>query len=156
MIKINVISSNINWFDYIRKPNNYINQKVRKLNSSNRNFFKKKTFCTLLLSDNKEIKYLNKKFRNKNKTTDVLSFPFHTNSELKKMLRKKKEEIYLGDIVINLSKIKGKKLSKNFKTEFDYLWIHGLVHLFGYDHKKEKDFLIMKKIEKTFINSVND
>ena len=69
---------------------------------------------------------------------------------------KKKEEIYLGDIVINLSKIKGKKLSKNFKTEFDYLWIHGLVHLFGYDHKKEKDFLIMKKIEKTFINSVND
>ena len=42
------------------------------------------------------------------------------------------------------------------KAEFDYLWIHGLVHLFGYDHKKEKDFLLMKKIEKTFINSVND
>ena len=155
MIKINVISSNINWFDYIKNPNNYIDKKVRKLNSSNRNFFKKKTFCTLLLSGNKEIKYLNKKFRKKNKITDVLSFPFHTKPELKKMLRKK-EEIYLGDIVINLNKIKDKKLSKNFKTEFDYLWIHGLVHLFGYDHKKEKDFLIMKKIEKTFINSVND
>ena len=155
MIKINVISSNINWIDYIRNPNNYIDKKVRKLNSSNKNFFKKKTFCSLLLSDDKEIKYLNKKFRNKNKTTDVLSFPFHTKLELKKMLRKK-EEIYLGDIVINLNKIKGKKLSKNFKAEFDYLWIHGLVHLFGYDHKKEKDFLLMKKIEKTFINSVND
>ena len=155
MIKINVISSNNNWFDYIRNPNDYIDKKISKLNSRNRNFFKKKTFCTLLLSGNKEIKYLNKKFRNKNKTTDVLSFPFHTKLELKKILRKK-EEIYLGDIVINLNKIKGKKLSKTFKTEFDYLWIHGLVHLFGYSHEKEKDFHIMKKIEKNFINSVND
>ena len=76
MIKINVISSNINWFDYIRNPNNYINQKVRKLNSSNRNFFKKKTFCTLLLSDNKEIKYLNKKFRNKIKLQTFCHFHF--------------------------------------------------------------------------------
>ena len=58
-----------------------------------------------MLSNNKEIKFLNKKFRKKNKGTDVLSFPFYTKQELKKKLRKEKE-IYLGDIIINLNKIK--------------------------------------------------
>ena len=109
----------------------------------------------MLLSDNKEIKLLNKKFRKKNKTTDVLSFPFQRKSELKKKIKKEKE-IYLGDIIINLSKIKNKKVIKIFKFEFDRLWIHGLVHLLGYDHKKEKDFLKMRQIEKKYFDTIND
>ena len=62
--------------------------------------------------------------------------------------------MYLGDIIINLNKIKSKD-TKNFKEEFDRLWIHGLVHLFGYDHKKEKDYLKMHKVEKNYINLIN-
>ena len=97
---------------------------------------------------------LNKKFRKKNKTTDVLSFPFQTKLEFKKKIKREKE-IYLGDIIINLNKIKNKKVLKYFKFEFDRLWIHGLVHLLGYDHKKDKDFLKMNQIEKKYFDVVN-
>ena len=107
----------------------------------------------LLLSNNKEIKNLNKKFRKKNKTTDVLSFPFHNEKNLKENLKKEKE-IYVGDIIINLNKLKAKDNLKLFKLEFDKLWIHGLVHLFGHDHKKEKDFNKMSKIEKDYFKYV--
>ena len=154
MIKINVITSNLNWFHYIKSPKSYIEKRINKLNSNNKKNFKNKYFCTLLLSDGKEIKFLNKKFRNKNKTTDVLSFPFHTNIELKKELKKGKE-IYLGDIIINLNKVGFKNHLKKFKIDFDRLWIHGLVHLFGYDHKKNSDFIKMNKIEKKYFNSIN-
>ena len=154
MIKINEITNNIKWFRYIKKPNNYLDRKLNKLNSKNKTFKKKSIFCTLLLSNDKEIKLLNKKFRKKNKATDVLSFPFQTKLEFKKKIKKEKE-IYLGDIIINLNKIKNKKVLKYFKFEFDRLWIHGLVHLLGYDHKKDKDFLKMNQIEKKYFDVVN-
>jgi len=154
MIKINVITNNINWLKYIKDPNNYLERKIKKINLKEKKFDKKSIFCTLLLSGNKEIKNLNKKFRNKNKSTDVLSFPFQTKRELNNKLKKEKE-IYLGDIIINLNKIKSKKILKNFKNEFDRLWIHGLVHLFGHNHKKNKEFLRMIKIEKKYFDFIN-
>jgi len=153
MIKINVITNNNNWLNYIKNPNHYIDKKIKKLNSKEKIFSKKNIFCTLLLSDGKEIKSLNKKFRNKNKSTDVLSFPFQTKKDFKKKLKLDKE-IYLGDIIINLSKIKSKKIN-DFKIEFDRLWIHGLVHLCGYDHKRDKDFFKMHQIEKKYFDSIN-
>ena len=154
MIKINVITSNPNWHDLIKNPTDYVDRKIEKLNIKEKIFPKNIIFCTLLLSGNKEIKYLNKKFRKKNKSTDVLSFPFQTKKKFKKLLKKNKE-IYIGDIIVNLNKIKNKKSLKVFKMEFDRLWIHGLVHLFGYDHKKEKDYLKMSKTEKKYINYIN-
>ena len=155
MIKINVITNNINWFRYIKNPNNYLDKKLNKLNLKNKIYIKKKIFCTLLLSNSKEIKLLNKKFRKKNKATDILSFPFQTKNELKRKVKKEKE-IYLGDIIINLNKIKNKKVLKKFKIQFDQLWIHGLVHLLGHDHKKNKDFLKMNRVEKRYFDLVND
>jgi len=107
----------------------------------------------LLLSNTKVIKKLNSKFRKKNKSTDVLSFPFYNEKNLKKKIKNKKE-IYLGDIIINLNKIRSKKNIKNFKLEFDKLWIHGLVHLFGYDHKKEKDYRKMSVVEKNYLKYI--
>ena len=154
MIKINVITSNPNWHNFIKKPTDYVDRKIEKLNIKEKNFSKNIIFCTLLLSGNKEIKYLNKKFRKKNKSTDVLSFPFQTKKEFKTLLKKNKE-IYIGDIIVNLNKIKNKNSLKVFKMEFDRLWIHGLVHLFGHDHKKEKDYLKMSKAEKKYINFIN-
>tara|TARA_Y100001958_G_C20879140_1_gene310124 strand:- start:83 stop:550 length:468 start_codon:yes stop_codon:yes gene_type:complete len=154
MIKGNVITNNLNWLNYIKKPNNYIDKKIKKLNSRNNIFLKKKLFFTLLLSDGVEIKKLNKKFRKKNKTTDILSFPFQQKKELNKKLKNEKE-IYLGDIIINLNKVKNKKLAQDFKLEFDRLWLHGLVHLFGHDHKKNKDFRLMKKIEDKYFDLIN-
>ena len=108
----------------------------------------------MLLSGEKEIKKLNKKFRNKNKSTDVLSFPFYKKSQLRKKIKIEKE-IYLGDIIINLNMIKSKNNKIKFKDELNKLWIHGLVHLFGFKHKKDKDYYSMQKIEKSYLDYIN-
>ena len=153
MIKINVVTNNFNWYRFIKIPNNYIERKIKKLNFKNKNYKKNIIFCTLLLSNTKAIKKLNSKFRKKNKSTDILSFPFYSKKNLKKKIKNEKE-IYLGDIIINLNKIRSKKNIKNFKLEFDKLWIHGLVHLFGYDHKKEKDYRKMNQVEKNYLKYI--
>ena len=153
MIKINVITKDVNWFHFIKSPNSYIDRKTKKLNLKNKNYNRNIFFCTLLLSNNREIKNLNKKFRKKNQSTDVLSFPFYNQKIFKNKLKKEKE-IYLGDIIINLNKIKTKENLKSFKLEFDKLWVHGLVHLFGHDHKKDKDFEKMNKIEKKYLKYI--
>ena len=153
MIKINVVTNNLNWYRFIKIPDNYIERKIKKLNFKNKNYKKNIIFCTLLLSNTKAIKKLNSKFRKKNKSTDILSFPFYSKKNLKKKIKNEKE-IYLGDIIINLNKIRSKKNMKNFKHEFDKLWIHGLVHLFGYDHKKEKDYRKMIQVEKNYLKYI--
>ena len=102
MIKINTISNNKAWFRYIKNPNNFIQRNINKLNKKNKKYEKNIFFCTLLLSGDNEIKKLNKKFRNKNKSTDVLSFPFYKKKEFKNKLRKERE-IYLGDIIVNFN-----------------------------------------------------
>tara|TARA_B100000767_G_scaffold273378_1_gene303299 strand:- start:4281 stop:4745 length:465 start_codon:yes stop_codon:yes gene_type:complete len=153
MIKINVITNNVKWFNFIKNPNSYIERKVKKLNLRNKDLKKKVFFCTLLLSGNKEIIKLNKKFRKKENSTDVLSFPFYSKKNLKNII-KKEREIYLGDIIINLNKVNNKKSTKNFKLQFNKVWIHGLIHLFGYDHKKEKDFRKMYKMESDFLKHI--
>ena len=154
MIQINVISNNIKWEKYIKNPNVYIEKKIKKVNKNYKNYRNKIIYCTLLLSGDLEIKKLNKKFRNKDMTTDVLSFLFYDKKNLKKKLKDQKE-IYLGDIIINLNEIKFKQSSSSFREEFNKLWIHGLVHLFGHNHKKDKDFYSMKKVEKKFLSYLN-
>ena len=152
MIKINVITNNVGWFRFFKNPNNYIDRKIKNLNLRNKNFKKNMIFLTLLLSGNKEIRQLNKKFRKKNKSTDVLSFPFNTKKNLKNKLKKEKE-IYLGDIIVNFNKISKANL-KDFKLEFNKLWIHGLIHLFGHKHNKEKDFKKMLKVENDYLKYI--
>ena len=152
MIKINVIVKDKNWFKYIKNPEAYLSRKIKKIQTDK--FFGKKRYqFSLLLSEAKEIKYLNKKFRKKNKTTDILSFPSQNKKELK-MLSKFNLEIYLGDIIINFKKLNtSSKLL--FKRQFDVLWIHGLVHLLGYDHIKDKNYKKMAGIEMKFLKKLN-
>ena len=65
---------------------------------------------------------MNKQFRNKDKSTDVLSFPFYEKKEMINKIKLEKE-IYLGDIIVNLDKIKNKTNQKIFKDELIKLWI---------------------------------
>ena len=153
MIKINTILNNKNWYRYIKNPENFLEKKITNLNKKFKKYKNKRIFVTLLLSNSKEIKKLNKRFRKKNKSTDVLSFPFYSKKDLRNKLKKEKE-IYLGDIIVNLEKIKIKE-NANFNLEFNKLWIHGLVHLFGYDHKKDKEFNKMADVEKQFLSYLN-
>jgi len=154
MIKVNVILNNISWKKHLKNPNNFIGKKIALLNKKNKLYKKNTLICSLLLSGTQEIKKLNKKFRKKNKSTDVLSFPFHEKNLLDIKIKKEKE-IYLGDIILNLSKIKNKDNKIKFEKELNKLWVHGLVHLFGYKHKKNKDFHSMHKIEKKYLNYIN-
>jgi len=153
MIKINVITNNINWNKFIKNPKNYIDEKINKINKKNNLYKKKILIFSLLLSGSTEIKKLNKKFRNKNKSTDVLSFPFYKKNNLKKIFLKEKE-IYLGDIIVNLNKIKNKNDKKKFRNQLNKLWIHGFFHLLGYDHKTEKNFNEMRNLENKFLGLI--
>ena len=153
MIKVNVVLNNIFWKRYIKNPQNFFEKKIKLLNKKSKSYKKKTLIFSLLLSGTEDIKRLNKKFRNKNKSTDILSFPFYKKDKLKNKINNEKE-IYIGDIIINLSKIKNKDNLKRFQEVLSKLWIHGLVHLFGYKHKKEKDFILMDKVEKRYLGYI--
>ena len=153
MIKINVISNNKVWYQHLKNPERYIENKIIKINRKYKKYKKKKIYCTLLLSGASEIKKLNKKFRLINKSTDILSFPFYEKNDFRKKLKTEKE-IYLGDIIINFNMVVLKKNKLNFLDEFNKLWIHGLTHLFGYDHKKNKDFKVMTQFEKELLSFI--
>ena len=143
MINADVLVENKLWNKKIKDPNNYIKKKFRKLFKFHS--LKQKHFSlTILLTDNSKMKYLNKKFRNKNKITDVLSFPNLKPADLKKKIN---TEIYLGDIALSYEIINRRSKGSSFNLEFDKMWIHGYLHLLGYDHKKFKDYKVMKKTE---------
>ena len=154
MIKVNVILNDISWKKYIKNPNSFIDKKVELLNKKNKLYKKNTLIFSLLLSGAKEIKKLNQKFRKKNKSTDVLSFPFYEKNQLNNKIRKKKE-VYLGDIIINLSQVKNKNNKVKFKEELNKLWIHGLLHLLGYDHKSDSKYSQMQKLENKFCYLIN-
>jgi probable rRNA maturation factor len=154
MIKADVLTSNKIWKKYIKFPELYINKKLRKIDKKT-NIFKKNSFnFTLLLSGNMEVKKLNTKFRKKKSTTDILSFPFYERKILKKLSKKYNNKIYLGDIIINLNKIKQKTKNESFNLVFNKIWIHGLTHLLGYRHKSNSDFLIMNKLENKLLKLI--
>ena len=152
MIKIDVIVKDKTWLKFIKNPESYLKRKIKIIQRDK--FFKKKKYqFSVLLSGTKEIKYLNKKFRKKNKTTDILSFPSLNKKDLK-IFSKLNSEIYLGDIIINYKKMNTSS-EKLFKRHFDKLWIHGLIHLFGYDHKKDGNYKKMNTIENKLLNKFN-
>ena len=154
MIKANVILHSVVWKKYLKNPNSFIGKKVKLFNKKSKLYKKKIFIFSLLLSRSKEIKKLNKKFRKMNKSTDVLSFPFYKKEHLKKVIKRNKE-VYIGDIIVNLDKIKDKKKKIKFQEEFNKLWIHGLAHLFGHKHKKNQDFFIMQSIERKYLKYIN-
>ena len=145
MIKANIILDKNIWKKKIKNPENYFKQKLEKL-SKVRNFRNKNQEFTVLLTDNKKMKELNTKFRNKKTTTDVLSFPL-------KMTFKKKT--YIGDIAISFEIINKRSKSSNFNFELDKMWIHGYLHLIGYDHKKIVEYKMMMKKENMIFKNLN-
>jgi probable rRNA maturation factor len=156
MISIDVVSESNLWTKKIKKPHIFFNSLVKVFPKKYR-FVKKKISLTVLLSNNKNIQKLNKEFRNKNKSTDVLSFPSEKEINIKK-------SPYIGDIIVSYEFInKPKTLSVlEFKSKVSKIFIHGFLHLLGYDHINLKDFKemlvqeekIYKAIEKKIVKLV--
>ncbi|MDA9697950.1 rRNA maturation RNase YbeY [Candidatus Pelagibacter sp.] len=148
MINVDVFSEEKNWSTKLKKKEVFFN-KVCKAFPKKYKFLKKKVSLTLLLSNNKKIKKLNKNFRNKNKPTDILSFPSSKKIKIKK-------KTYIGDIIISYDFInKPKTQSKRiFEDRLIKIFIHGFLHLLNFDHKKNKDYKKMFKTEEQIYASV--
>jgi len=148
MINIEVFSEEKAWSKKLRKKEIFF-KKICSAFPTKYRFPNKKITLTLLLSNNRCIKKLNKNFRNKNKSTDILSFPL-----TKKTLISKKT--YIGDIIISynfMNKPRSQNI-KSFKERLIKTFIHGFLHLLGFDHIKDKDYRRMLSEEKRIYKSV--
>lgn len=108
----------------------------------------------VVITDNQKIKTISNQYRGINKETDVLSFPFSFN----KSLIKKIDIIHLGEIILSHKKIKqqAKEFNHTIRREFCFLFTHGLVHLYGKDHKTSlKEEKIFNDIVYNIINTAN-
>ena len=153
MINIDVLSDEKAWSKKIKKKELFFREICNSFPRKYR-FPNKKITLSLLLSNNKFIKKLNKNFRNKNKSTDILSFPLAKKTKISK-------KTYIGDIIISynfMNKPKSQNI-KNFKKKVIKTFIHGYLHLLGFDHIKDKDYKRMlseeEKIYKSVILKIN-
>jgi len=153
MINIDVLSDEKAWSKKIKKKELFFREICNFFPRKYR-FPNKKITLSLLLSNNKFIKKLNKNFRNKNKSTDILSFPLAKKTKISK-------KTYIGDIIISynfMNKPRSQNI-KNFKDKVIKTFIHGFLHLLGFDHVKDKDYKRMlseeEKIYKSVILKIN-
>ncbi|MBO5907304.1 MAG: rRNA maturation RNase YbeY [Clostridia bacterium] len=96
---------------------------------------------SVTLTDNENIKNLNKKYRNKNTPTDVLSFPMYDLSVEDEESFIDGETVMLGDIVISLERARAQaeEIGNTFVEEVAFLTVHSTLHLLGYDHEAGSD-----------------
>ena len=148
MISVNVFSEEKAWSKKLKNKDIFFKEICRAFPKKYK-FFNKKVSFTLLLSNNTNIKKLNKVFRQKNKSTDILSFPIEKNIKISKYT-------YLGDIIISYNYLDNPRSqdSKLFKEKLIKIFIHGFLHLLGFDHKRNKDYDKMLKEENLLFQSV--
>tara|TARA_B110000027_G_C15981221_1_gene238802 strand:- start:101 stop:556 length:456 start_codon:yes stop_codon:yes gene_type:complete len=112
--------------------------------------FKNKDYeISFLMVNNDYIKELNANYRSKDSATNVLSFPMMDSNSLQ-------HENILGDIVISIDKILSESLDQKIDT-YKYLSkisIHGILHLLGYDHVLDNDYMVMNQLEEKIINKI--
>ena len=110
----------------------------------------KNILASFLLTDDTNIKKLNYKWRKKNNSTNVLSFPVSS-------FLKEDKYLFIGDIVLSYETIlkECKKKEISFKEHFIHLCLHGMLHLLGFDHKVKKDEKVMESIEIKFLSLIN-
>ncbi|MBN3534368.1 rRNA maturation RNase YbeY [Mycoplasma procyoni] len=145
-------TNTLNFFNKTSYPFRYKKEFEQILNLAKEEFKHKKNISVdVLLTDNEHIREISKNTRNKDKATDILSFP--TNFDDFKFL----DFTPIGEIIISHQKVRAQaeEYGHSVKREFCYLFAHGLTHLFGFDHltKEEEDEMnrhvdnMMKKME---------
>jgi len=110
---------------------------------------------SILLCGEQKIKNLNAQHRNKDKVTDVLSFPAHQNLRKAPKMTDQFPDLFLGDLVICHQKVKtqASEFQISYMDEFIHLFIHGLLHLSGFDHEiSRKEEVIMEECEKVLLD----
>ena len=146
--------------NYCFNSNIYIYQKEAKWKAYEINTVRKvlkvtniqRNGLTIRLSNDKEVKAFNLKWKGINKSTNILSFLNNDN-----VFSFENNMIYLGDIIISydtlLKEVKSKKI--DFKDHLSHILIHGILHLKGYTHEKEEDTRLMQNEEKRLLKNLN-
>lgn len=119
---------------------------------------------SVVLTDNKEIREINKLYRGIDKETDVLSFPmldfddgYEEEGEIEVDIEDLNPEtgcVVLGDIVLSLEKAKqqAEEYGHSFEREICFLIVHSVLHLLGYDHENDTDRAIMREKEEKILS----
>ena len=132
---------------------NTINKVVEKC-FEEENLQNKNLYINVILTDPKNIRKTNKKYRNIDKETDVLSFPMFEKDEIPNIEGNIPD--VLGDIVISIDRVKeqAKEYGHSFERELSYMVVHGFYHLMGYDHMKEEEKNIMRQKEENVLEKL--
>lgn len=112
----------------------------------------------ILLTTDRTIQKYNQDFRQKNKPTDVLSFPYHTDIKAgKKIVAKSDEDKNLGDIIISVPYVFQNKheLDGDFDDRMDRMLVHGICHLLGHDHQEDDEYKVMFALEKKLLKLIS-
>ena len=112
-------------------------------------------YINIILTNPENIRKINKKYRNIDKFTDVLSFPMFEKDEIKNTKFVGQE--VLGDIIISIEKVKEQAIEygHSFKRELSYMIVHGFYHLMGEDHIEEEERKQMREKEEKILSSLN-
>lgn len=105
---------------------------------------------SITIVDNKKIQEINKEYRGKDATTDVISFAFEEANDFEY------EDIrFLGEIYISIDKAKEQSVEygHSLKRELCFLTVHGLLHLLGFDHIEKSDRVVMRELEEEILDS---
>jgi len=117
-----------------------------------------KLIVTVTFTTPEEIRKINKKYRNIDKETDVLSFPMFEKDEIDRKIKEKDFvcEDVLGDTIISIDQVKkqAEEYGHSFERELSYMLVHSFYHLMGYDHIKEEDKKIMRPKEEKILNDL--
>ncbi len=118
---------------------------------------KLKLYISITLTVPEVIKEANKKYRNIDKATDVLSFPMFEKEEIETLIKNNYDvEDVLGDLIISIPKVKEQAIEygHSFERELAYMVVHGFYHLMGYDHMEENDKKEMRQKEDGVLNKL--
>ena len=106
-------------------------------------------YISVTIVDNDYIHEINRTYRHKDSPTDVISFAFLDDNPDRDNLFKSGQMVVLGEIYISIDKAKEQALSygHSLDRELKFLFVHGLLHLLGYDHMKEEDEKVMFRLQ---------
>ena len=105
------------------------------------------------LVDNEYIHYINREYRHIDRPTDVISFAFLDGDENKDKIFHSKQMVVLGEIYISFDKAREQATAygHSLDRELKFLFVHGLLHLLGYDHMTEDDEKIMFSLQEEIL-----
>lgn len=119
-------------------------------------------YLNIILTNPEYIREANKKYRNIDKETDVLSFPMFQKDELDDIVSNSKQsqieiQEVLGDIIISILRVQeqAEEYGHSVERELSYMVVHGFYHIIGYDHIEEDDKIKMRAKEEVILNKLN-